>query len=228
MIFSPLTSGRSVEGMEIEAFKTDIQSNKYIYLLAGTHGDEVEGVCVLKNLFEWLKTDHTIKELPIVVVPILNVDGYRSGTRTNAHGVDLNRNYPTEDWSPEAKKERYNPGPEALSEPENIFLLKLFKKFPPGFTISFHTWKEIINYNGDAKEISHFLASFNKYEVADDIGYPTPGSLGTFLPEKYNSPLITFECPEISEEITLNKIWTDNEKGLKNLLISNELDKYLS
>lgn len=227
MIFSHLSSGKSVEGMEIEAYKTDVNSEKYIYLIAGTHGDEVEGVCVLKNLFDWLKTDHTLKELPIVVVPILNTDGYRAATRVNAHGVDLNRNYPTSDWTTEVKKEKYNPGPSALSEPENIYLLKLFKKFKPGFVFSFHTWKKMINYNGDAKEIAYFLNSYNDYEVSEDIGYSTPGSLGTFLPEKYNCPVITFECPEISDELSLNDIWKKNEEGLKNLFISNEMDRFL-
>ena len=98
MIFSPLTSGHSVEENEIEAFKTDISADKYLYLMAGTHGDEVEGVYVLQQLFSWLKEEHSLKDLPIVVVPILNPDGYRSGSRVNSHAVDLNRNYPTENW----------------------------------------------------------------------------------------------------------------------------------
>ena len=57
MIFTPLTSGTSVEGVEIPAFKTDLNADKYLYLMAGTHGDEVEGVYVLQQLFEWLKGD---------------------------------------------------------------------------------------------------------------------------------------------------------------------------
>jgi len=227
MIFNALNFGKSVESMDIEAFKTDLSSDKFLYLLAGTHGDEVEGVYVLKKLFTWLKTDHTMKELPIVVVPILNVDGYRMSTRVNAHGVDLNRNYPSEDWTPEAKKERYNPGPEALSEPENKYLVKLFDKYPPGLIISFHSWKEIINYNGDGEEIAEYLSSYNGYEISDEIGYTTPGSLGTFVPAKYdNCPVITFECPEIDDEMTLNDIWVKNEEGLKNLIQSNALDKF--
>lgn len=227
MIFTPLKSGHSVESMDIEAFRTDVESDKYLYLLAGTHGDEVEGVYVLKELFEWLKTDHTLSELPVVVIPILNVDGYRMSTRVNSHGVDLNRNYPSKDWSSEAKKEKYNPGPQANSEPENQFLLKLFEKYKPGLVLSFHSWKEIINYNGDSKEIADFLASFNDYEISHDIGYETPGSLGTFLPEEYNCPVITFECPVIDDERCLNDIWVKNEEGLKKLLTSDLIQKYL-
>ena len=93
------------------------------------HGDEVEGVYLLKNIFDWLKERNEI-EIPLIVIPILNVDGYRTGTRVNAHGVDLNRNLPSSNWESGARAAKYFPGNEALSEPENQFLVKLFNKFP--------------------------------------------------------------------------------------------------
>lgn len=220
MIFSPLKSGKSVEENEIEAYKTDVSSKKYLYLMAGTHGDEVEGVYVLKQLFDWLKEEHSLNDLPIIVVPILNPDGYRASSRVNAHAVDLNRNYPTENWSSEFKKDKYNPGPEPLSEPENLFLSELFKKFKPGFIISFHSWKPILNFNDDAEDIANYLASYNEYPVCSDIGYPTPGSLGTYAPQEFNSPVLTFECPLLASGKSLKEIWQENEEGLKSLIQS--------
>ncbi len=225
MIFNSLSSGQSVEGHEIEAFKTDVDSDRYLYLMAGTHGDEVEGVYVLQKLFEWLKEDHTLSELPIIVVPILNPDGYRSGSRVNSHAVDLNRNYPTDNWTDKFSKPKHNPGPKPLSEPENIFLNKLFLKFKPGFILSFHSWKPILNFNGDAEDIATYLASYNEYPIAADIGYPTPGSLGTYGPESFDSPVLTFECPVLHDELSLNDIWEKNEEGLKSLLQSELLLK---
>lgn len=216
MIFSELESGSSLEGHQISVFKTDIKAQKYLYLIGGVHGDEVEGVYVLKELFQWLKMEHSLKDLPMVVIPILNVDGYKNQTRVNAHLVDLNRNLPTKDWSTTAKEPRYNPGPKPLSEPENQFLVKLMDKYRPGFIMSFHTWKPILNYNGDCEDVARYLADYNKYEIASDIGYPTPGSLGTFAVEKYNSPVLTFECPELKKHReSLKDIWKENEEGLK-------------
>ncbi|MEX0797933.1 MAG: DUF2817 domain-containing protein [Bacteriovoracaceae bacterium] len=223
MIFHPLESGASVEGNPIEAFRTDIKSKTHLYLIGGTHGDEVEGVYVLKELFEWLKTEHSLEELPIVVVPILNPDGYRAGTRVNSHAVDLNRNYPSANWNETAKKAKYNPGPEALSEPENKFLEKLFNKFKPGFVLSFHSWKPLLNYNGDAKDIAEYLSSYNEYKIVPDIGYPTPGSLGTFVPETYHAGVLTFECPVLNDELSLKDIWKENAEGLKTLIKSDLL-----
>lgn len=216
MIFSEIENGHSLEGYPIPVFKTDIKAPKYLYLIGGVHGDEVEGVYVLKELFQWLKLEHTLKDLPMIVIPILNVDGYRTQTRVNAHSVDLNRNLPTKDWSSVHTKPRYNPGPKPLSEPENQFLVKLLDKYKPGLIISFHTWKPILNYNGECKDVADFLSEFNKYEIASDIGYPTPGSLGTYGVEKYNTPVLTFECPELKKHReTLKEIWKENEEGLK-------------
>lgn len=218
MIFSELESGTSLEGLDIPVFKTDIKASKYLYLIGGVHGDEVEGVYVLKELFQWLKLEHGLKDLPMIVVPILNVDGYRTQTRVNAHSVDLNRNLPTKDWSDVHSQAKYNPGPKPLSEPENQFLVKLFDKYRPGFIMSFHTWKPILNYNGECKDVAEYLHKFNNYDMASDIGYPTPGSLGTFAVEKYKSPVLTFECPELrTHRESLKDIWKENEEGLKSM-----------
>jgi len=219
MVFIELKSGTSVEGAEIKAYKTEKKGNRYLYLMAGVHGDEVEGVYLLQQLFNWLKDEDDL-DLPIVVIPVLNVDGYRLQTRGNSHGVDLNRNYPSNDWTKEYSEKKYYPGPSPLSEPENVFLVKLFEKFPPYFILSFHSWKPMLNFNGKCKEMADFLNCYNSYPVAADISYPTPGSLGEFGPEKFNSPVLTFECPLISEGATLTGVWDENEEGLKNLLKS--------
>ncbi|MDA9793218.1 M14 family zinc carboxypeptidase, partial [Bacteriovoracaceae bacterium] len=160
---------------------------------------------------------------PIIVIPILNVDGYKAGTRVNSHGVDLNRNCATKDWSAKFKKAKYNPGPSALSEPENKFLDKMFKEYSPAIILSFHSWKPMINYNGDSQDIAEFLNQYNGYPATPDIGYPTPGSLGAYGPEKYDAGVITFECPPFSDELSLKQIWAENEVGLKKLFKNRHL-----
>ena len=227
MIFIDLPPGKSAEGYDIPAFMTDVKAQKYLYLFAGTHGDEVEGVFVMKELFNWLKTEHAIKDIPMIVIPILNVDGYRVSSRVNAHLVDLNRNYPTKDWKKDFTQKKYNPGPKPLSEPENQFLVNLLDKYPPAFVISFHTWKPILNYNGDCQDVAEFISNYNGYPISPDIGYATPGSFGTFVPEKYNAGVITYECPPLSDTKNLKDIWKENELPLKNFIQSDLLLKRL-
>jgi murein peptide amidase A len=229
MIFTEIEPGHSLEGHPISVFKTDIKASKYLYLLAGVHGDEVEGVYVLKELFNWLKNEHALKDMPIVVIPILNVDGYRAQTRVNAHLVDLNRNLPTKDWKAQFTQAKYNPGPKALSEPENQFLVKLLDKYKPGLIISFHSWKPMLNYNGECLDVAEHLHQFNHYELASDIGYPTPGSLGSFGVERYHCPVLTFECPLLkTHRESLKEIWSENEEGLKSLFKTELIWKKLS
>ena len=229
MIFSAIESGKSIEARDIPAFKSDSKTDsKYLYLIGGTHGDEPEGVHVLKELFSWIKSESNLPDLPIIVVPVLNPDGFQTQTRVNARAVDLNRNYPSKDWSTEHSKPRYNPGPEPLSEPENKFLIQLFDKYTPGLILTFHTWKPMVNYNGDCKDVAEIISNHNNYELAPDIGYPTPGSLGTFMSETYKAPVITFECPEMVEGMPkLQDIWQENEEGLKAFMKSELIFKYL-
>ncbi|MBH48070.1 MAG: hypothetical protein CME71_07850 [Halobacteriovorax sp.] len=225
MNFIPLKSGKSVEGDEIKAYKSETKGPSWIYIMAGVHGDEVEGVYVVQKLYEWLQNQEDIQR-PTVIIPILNVDGYRAGTRTNAHAVDLNRNLPSKDWTNKGREAKYNPGTKPLSEPENIYLDKLFQKYPPKLIMSFHSWKPFINTNGDCLEVAQFLERYNNYEIVQDeiAGHPTPGSLGEYAQQEYNSPVITFECPLLASGKSLKEIWDENAVGLQALMRSNLLD----
>ena len=226
MIFKSLRSGQSVGNREIAAYISEKKDEHYLYLMAGVHGDEVEGVYVLKQLFEWIKATDSLT-YPMIVIPIVNVDGYAVQTRVNANGVDLNRNLATNDWSEKVTQPQYNTGSGPMSEPENVFLEGLFNKFPPKFIYSFHSWKPIVNYNGDCEKDANLVSLLNHYPIADDIGYPTPGSLGTYAPEKYSCPVITFECPKASMEISLESIWNDNRIALMTHLESDLLKNRL-
>lgn len=228
MDFIKLASGQSFNHAAIEAFKNKKEAKRYIYLMAGVHGDEVEGVHCLKEIFAWLKQINADDiDLPLVVIPILNVDGHAAGTRINANKVDLNRNLPTKNWEAGYSEEKYNPGQRPFSEPENQYLHKLFDQYPPAFILSIHSWKPIINYNGDCKDVAELLAQYNGYPIDDDIGYPTPGSLGTYGSVELGAPVLTFECPTLDSGVTLEEVWQENEQGFKQLLKSGILKRFL-
>lgn len=218
--FLQLKSGKSVEGDVIQSLRSETKGPNYLYLMAGVHGDEVEGVFCLQKIVKWLEAQDDL-ELSMIVIPILNVDGYRAGTRTNAHGVDLNRNLPAKSWISDKRSERYDPGAAPLSEPENQYLDKLFQKFPPRLILTLHSWKPMINYNGDCREVAELLGRYNSYPVVADIeDHPTPGSLGDYAPERYNSPVLTFEFPVIDDNYSLKSIWEENRIGFETLLKS--------
>ena len=226
MKFIELAHGTSVKGEKIPAFKSALDAPKYNYILGAVHGDEVEGAHLATKLHEWLSETNEV-DMPIIIVPIVNVDGFKAGTRVNGNGVDLNRNLPSAEWSPEAREEKYFPGKAPLSEPENKFLVELFTKYPPRFILSFHSWYPVINYNGKCKEVAEFLAQYNKYPIeADFLTHPTPGSLGEFGPQEFKAPVLTFECPVLSETVTLDSVWKENEEAFKKLFTTKTIETF--
>jgi protein MpaA len=227
MKFEKIQSAISTNGNEIKAYKSEGHTSaKYTYILGAVHGDEVEGAHLAKNLFEWLQHENSI-DMSMIIVPIVNIDGFINNSRVNANGVDLNRNLPSQAWKPEYAEAKYFPGTAPLSEIENKFLVELFKNYPPRFILSFHSWYPVLNYNGECREIAEFLASYNKYDIAADFeDHPTPGSLGEYGPQFHNSPVLTFECPLLSETVTLETIWNDNKEALTKLFTTNLINNF--
>ena len=163
-----------------------------ILILGGIHGDETEGIAAADALLASLIQDNSF-DLDITIVPRANPDGALHNTRGNGQGVDLNRNLPTKDWSPEIKTPRYHPGQHAGSEPENQALIALIESLQPHFILSLHSWHPVININGECMDEANALAQVSGYKIDADIGYPTPGCLGTYTGLERQIPTITYE-----------------------------------
>lgn len=163
-----------------------------VLILGGVHGDEVEGVMTAEKLLEGCLKSYTLK-LNLFIAPRFNPEGILGRTRGNSRQVDLNRNLPTKDWSGNFENPRYNPGPRPLSEPENQGLVQWFEKENPSFVLSLHSWKPMHQINGDCLPEAEVLQKHTGYPIERDIGYPTPGSLGTYAGIERNIPTLTYE-----------------------------------
>lgn len=163
----------------------------HVLIIGGVHGDEPEGVVAAKGLLEKFRMSYEF-DLQITVIPEFNPEGILTAQRTNSNKVDLNRNLPTKDWTPIAAKERYNPGPSPLSEKENQALVNFLKDHHIDLIISLHAWNPMLNINGEIPE-AYRIAELTGYKVEPDIGYPTPGSLGTYAGFENNIPTLTYE-----------------------------------
>ena len=163
-----------------------------VLILGGVHGDEVEGVAAAMGLIDKWSQIYT-RKLNITVVPSFNVDGVLSGQRKNLNGVDLNRNLPTQDWTNEVAKEKYFPGTKPNSEPENQALVSWISSNKPKFILSLHSWKPCLNVNGNCKPEAEAIRAITEYPIVEDIGYPTPGCLGTYASVEHDIPTLTYE-----------------------------------
>lgn len=167
---------------------------KRIFTMALIHGDEIPAGSVARSWMERLEGLSPRNNWR--VVPVANPDGLNLGTRTNSHGVDLNRNFPSSDWSRSAihhwivkkkRNPRRYPGPGPASEMETQCFIKQFKDFKPDFIISIHTPLAVLDFDGPKLKFPTFSPlpwfSLGTY----------PGSLGRYMWEDHNVPVLTIE-----------------------------------
>jgi protein MpaA len=100
---------------------------------------------------------------------------------------------PTGDWTSEVATPRYNPGPTAGSEAETQALVKFLENEKPHFILSLHSWKPLLNINGDCRGEAEELSRHTGYIIEETIGYPTPGCLGTYAGLEREMPTLTYE-----------------------------------
>lgn len=193
--------GQTASGLPIPAFQWD-RPYPHVLIIGGVHGDEVEGVQAAYGLFEQFQKSYTYK-LKMTLIPTFNLDGVLAKTRQNKLGVDLNRNLPTQDWTSEVLNPRYFPGPEANSEIENKALTAFIEKEKPRIIYSLHSWHPLLNINGKCRKEAEAIQKLTNYTIQEDIGYPTPGCLGTYCGLERDIPTLTYEiqrglsCEEI-------------------------------
>lgn len=169
-----------------------------ILIIGVVHGDEPQGEYLIAN---YLKEN---PNSPHLFIPCLNPDGKKLGTRTNASRVDLNRNFPTKNWGEnkgenatcDDENSNYYGGKSPASEIETQFLIDTIEKYSPKLVLTLHTPYKVVNYDGPAKEIAEKISEIIKYPVEESIGYPTPGSFGTYCGVERNIPTITLEMDE--------------------------------
>lgn len=195
----------------------------YIFI-GGVHGDEPEGVRLAQDFLQWLmqEEDKGTDLHDWLLIPCLNPDGFQKNERTNSRGVDLNRNFPSFDWTSEnTKGSRYNPGPFPGSELEVQALVKLIESEKPQLIVHFHSWEPCVVYTGSpGKRYADVLASDSGYPAREDIGYPTPGSLGQYGWQNHYVPVV---CIEEQEKIDLDLVWPHFKNGLQKLMLKEQI-----
>ncbi len=102
------------------------------------HGDECAGTAVIAAL----ERSHPDEDLWLV--PTFNPDGLAHATRQNAHGIDLNRNFPA-GWRPFGPPwSVYAAGPRPWSEPETRLVRALVERIHPRYSIWFHQHLDLV------------------------------------------------------------------------------------
>lgn len=193
--------GSSLEGIPLNVFLPEREDSR-IVVLASIHGDEAETTVVVSEALRCIPRG----ELAAAVILCGNPDGMLRGTRGNARGVDLNRNFPTSNWAPDpvCYKSRANdardialsPGERPASEPETVALLALLDRLAPRAIVTLHSALACIDDAGNSP-LGQLLAQRCGLPLLTEIGYPTPGSMGTWALERQIT-LVTYEVEDAS------------------------------
>ena len=179
------------------------------------HGDEPTSAHVARQLVEHLaKNPEVYFGHRVAVLPVANPDGLARQTRANARQIDLNRNFPAKNFAVGAKG-RYFGGEQPASEPETQLLVELIDRWQPDRIITIHSiprGKHGNNFDGPAEELARLMSRQNEYAVLPSIGYPTPGSFGSWAGIDRQIPTITLELPSDAPGETC---WCENCEALR-------------
>lgn len=214
-----LTLGTSVSGVPLQAWAFGDPSREPVLIMAAMHGNEPASAMLANRLLVELQHSREWSANHYVVVwPVVNPDGLAGNRRQNAHGVDINRNFPAKNWKKQSKKSGFFGGDAPATEPETLAVMKLIATLKPARICTIHSigrGEEQNNYDGPAKDLATLMHQHNGYRVSANIGYPTPGSFGSWAGIDQNNPVITLELPTgIDPEVA----WKQNGPALRSFI----------
>jgi len=183
--------GSSVEGRPLQLLRIGHGPRKVLWI-GGIHGDEREGRSSVDELPRLLQQHPDASQrVTLLLLADLNPDGTAVLRRTNARGVDLNRNYP----APNFKPGRFH-GRAPLDQPEARCLHDLILRERPDLVVVMHSWRgdHFINFDGPGHELAQRYHELSGYRLQESTGIaPTPGSLGSWVGGSLGIPILTVE-----------------------------------
>ena len=206
------TIGRSIRDRPIRAIVFGTGAYRVLFI-GGTHGNEY-GTGVAKAFAAWLRRHPGAvpSGVQIHIIRCQNPDGLWAGTRGNARNVDLNRNYPTPNWTrildpldPSRWMGLWG-GSRPGSEPETRAVLRYLRR---DFSrlVTLHSTAGLIDWNGSGgRRIALRLSRICGLPLGH-LSYQSHihGSLGQFFPRRYGHIAITVELRQRGMTVALRR-----------------------
>ena len=184
------------------------QNQQTILFIGVTHGEEPQGEYLINKFIQCINEENLELNKNLLFIPCLNPDGKAINQRGNSNKVDINRNFPTKNWEKSIDDSEFFSGKLPNSEIETQFLVQIIDNYKLDAILTLHAPYKIVNFDGPAEELAVEISKINNYPVQADIGYPTPGSFGTYCGVERNIPTITLELPDNVDNETL---WDENK-----------------
>ena len=145
--------GRSVRGRPIYVYRLGQSGGRPVLVVGCTDGDESAGIAIVTAI----RSLQPPTGVDLWLLPTINPDGLTAGTLGNAHGVDLNRNFPY-NWRHLGGIGYFNSGPRPLSEPESRALHRFLLRVKPRLSIWFHQPLAVVDDSQGSRRLERSLA----------------------------------------------------------------------
>ena len=199
--------GYSANGRQIIGYKFGSGAENIVFV-GGTHGNESSSRNILNSWVDAL--DAEVTKIPshrsVYVVPGVNPDGLAIGDRVNANGIDINRNFPANNWKkdvimPSGGLNKGGGGSAPLSEPESAAIANYILGLSPKLVLTYHATGglAISNESGNSTQLALNYAASTGYtgltnsNIADIFSHDITGAFEDWLHDKYGIPAILIE-----------------------------------
>jgi serine/threonine protein kinase len=224
--------GQSAQGRDISVAIVGYEQGAAVLVVGSIQGDQPSTRDLINSLID--DFDRDLDRIPADVafhfIPTINPDGNATGTRRNAHNVDLNRNWDTFDWTPDPEQPegivRRAGGSRPHSEPETQsladYLLALKHQNPNLRVVVWHASRGLsrggqvypgytsVGLDGDAVSLAGRYARVSGYAVKEDWApYETTGELITWCAEEGIEAI----------DIVIPRSFSGSDRSLRNVTV---------
>ena len=172
-----------------------------VVVVASIHGTETIGTPLCNQFIDELyKSPTWIDGRTLYIIRMANPDGVVEDIRGNRNNIDINRNFPTDNFG----RGWFN-GDEPLSAPETVVLMNFFSQVVPDRVLTIHQPLNGIDYDGPAENLALYLSELSGVRI-HRLGSRS-GSLGSFVGKELNIPIVTLEIPGFAQQRSSEWLW---------------------
>jgi len=216
--------GYSAKGSPINGYEIGNGSD-VVLLIGAIHGNELGSAYLLDQLVLEIKADPRLvsRSKKLIIIPVVNPDGYAVSNKLNGAGVNLNLNFDTTGWANYGPLGTYA-GPNPFSEPESQVIKKVVEQYKPILMISYHTAGGIVSpEDGEQSAVlgkwysgkTGYVYFDDAVAAAENVDWDFSGTATMWFVESVAKPAITVELTDHNRGD-----WSINKSALIQLIFS--------